>query len=853
MTPLNKLIDYLKADKVIPVIGAGFSYAVAKLPGWKGVIENGLQYASDRSLPTGTELSDAQQLLNSGKLVQGASIMKRLLNAPGHPFAEWLEEMFANPVVVSEDLIHAVNDLCTSFILTTNYDDLLYSKSRLRTKKVLDWSEQQETAREISKHRELILHLHGVYEKPETIILSEDDYTMLATQAGYKANLQKLWTDYHFLFVGCSKDGVMDEDFSTIFKFLNQWFPSVPNEHFILLHQSEIDKGVHRELMKQCNVQAISYGTDYNNLPAFINQLNPNRDKLKQKMTAIEQEIKEAFQRELLLSSGEFTKDATSVNSFLKENLPSKTNWMDSLQLKVLDDVLKEHNNQIASQKEQFRSYQAIMQGLVSVNDLNDQLQFWQQHSSDAAALNNDAFINLALLAYECLNRMPAELAEALRHRARYAIHEYYFDGYLGQFIESIKTMRGPGYAFLLVDDKYMFENLKRVISSLTNVLELNADEVFPDLKASTITNALPESFLIFLSDRQLSIRTATAAYTELAVLHAELALGFGNTAIAWHNGNDHLVITYNSQQCLYWNPVKDIAPVIFYTVPAGKRIFSIIKISEEGPLSLLIDLGYEIVKLVDFKQSSQAVVDVELLTFTYSQLYKRMLGIKNLADNIQGPALFDVKENGLCVPLFTKYDIWNSIKTMPEIESFVKQKMEFQEETAIEELYGFPFVRDFRIQIEQWNQREIALMSLELRMLQSHTVLIGFDLSEPIPSIVFRVLLPGKQCVAAALVHTDSQTDLLCGYLDMGNSPSHLLEYIPRINENINTVATNAALALPKEEGGTMDIVALNLLSSHRALALQSGGTIYDIQLPELTYSENKVDGVKKLVAVGF
>ena len=49
--------------------------------------------------------------------------------------------------------------------------------------------------------------------------------------------------------------------------------------------------------MYKCNVQPISYGTDYNALPTFINSINPNKDKLKLRLEAVQKEIQEAFER----------------------------------------------------------------------------------------------------------------------------------------------------------------------------------------------------------------------------------------------------------------------------------------------------------------------------------------------------------------------------------------------------------------------------------------------------------------------------------------------------------------------------------------------------------------------------
>jgi hypothetical protein len=109
--PLENLQALLREDKVIPVIGAGVSYAAANLPGWKAAIENGLQFAEMHRLDS-DQIHAAREQLNSGNLVEGADIMKSLLGAPGHPFSNWLKDLFGKPVVRSSDLLDSIEDLC---------------------------------------------------------------------------------------------------------------------------------------------------------------------------------------------------------------------------------------------------------------------------------------------------------------------------------------------------------------------------------------------------------------------------------------------------------------------------------------------------------------------------------------------------------------------------------------------------------------------------------------------------------------------------------------------------------------------------------------------------------------------
>lgn len=284
--PTETLKKLLAQDKVIPVIGAGVSSAVAGLPGWKQALEHGFKFAGERWLSRESIL-EGKKLLEDGLLTKSADILKKLLNCPRHPFATWLDQLFGQPEIRNKVLLTKIHELCCPMILTTNYDNLIFKTSIVGQKMVFDWSEFQEVHQAVHRSEEFILHLHGRVNKPETIILSSDDYQKLSEQLGYKAVLQSLWMNYHFLFIGCSKDGILDDDFITILNFLKKWFPSNPHQHFILVNERNVQNGEHLELLFDCNIEPISYGTEYDELPGTIEAINPNKNKLESKIKRI--------------------------------------------------------------------------------------------------------------------------------------------------------------------------------------------------------------------------------------------------------------------------------------------------------------------------------------------------------------------------------------------------------------------------------------------------------------------------------------------------------------------------------------------------------------------------------------
>lgn len=368
-TPTDNLITFLKQGKVIPVIGAGVSAAVAGLPGWKQAIEHGFEFAETRNL-NGAAIAQGKGLLEDGKLTQSADILKRLLNSPNNPFATWLDQLFGQPVIRDKALLTNIHKLCCPMILTTNYDNLIFKTQILGQKLIFDWSEFQEVQNYVARDEEFIFHLHGRINKPETIILSSEDYQRLANQPGYKTVLQRLWMNYHFLFIGCSKDGILDDDFITILNFLKTWFPSMPHQHFILVNDQSISNGEHLSLLLDCNVESVSYGSTYAQLPAMIDQINPNKDKLEERMKQLIEAYLEGYKANsadvdtILSRSKRYTTVKQSLDSMKEEFEDKKVNqsfFDQSLHADIgkLEMLIVSMRDQVADLLKQFRDLTA--------------------------------------------------------------------------------------------------------------------------------------------------------------------------------------------------------------------------------------------------------------------------------------------------------------------------------------------------------------------------------------------------------------------------------------------------------------------------------------------------------------
>ncbi len=843
-TPLENLIDFLKEDKVIPVIGAGVSHAIADLPGWRGAIENGFSYAETRKLGD-QYINIGRKLLQDNLLPEAADVLKKLLGAPNHPFSNWLKELFIETKAKKLDLLNSIHDLCTPIILTTNYDNLLYSNSNLKTKDVFDWTNYKEVSNTLNNDKaNFILHIHGQANKPETIILGSNDYKKLAEELGYKDVLKRLWSQYHFLFIGCSKDGVMDDDFKTVITFLNKWFSTNTHQHFILLNDSDIKKGHHITLLRDCNVDTINIGSDYSILPDFINALNPNREKILQNSLKLKKEVEESVERQLRLPNGNITANSIAINKLLKETLPKGIYWIDSLQLKFLEESLANINKEIKSKKEKFIFYQSIVKELVKISEVQKSIKLWNKHRYNPAALNNDDFINLAILCHECLGRIPKDILEEIRHRAVNAIHDYYYNGYLSRFVieyKNIKNNRKEFYKDIYDSDSYFFENLKRIIASLEGVLELSANDLFPEIIRSSITPQLEKPFLLFVKGDEISIREQKHPYKRLACLNGEKSLPFEDAEIVVSNKKT-LILGHTSQKCFYWDPTIDLSPNYFYTAETDKTIRQLFVVAQEPELVIKILTGQEIITFTNFKMTSSSKVTDKFSKLIFNANNEVFYGFKYLADNEIGTILYKVDRDGECLPLIKNIDLYNRIKDI----SIVKENIATWPSSGLNWQ-----IRISKIEITRWEGEDLLGIRGKIGGLKNLSFLLFIKIFENDFQTVCCILIPNKLTSAFDTIVNGNNVDLVIGHLATGNYPKYLIQVIKSVNIQDTILVGEENYFLESDGNANSDILDVVAVSNKCVYALQNGSALHKINILNGRISTIKNKGIFKVINI--
>jgi SIR2-like domain len=271
-----KLAKLANQGKLIVVVGAGVSVGLSKgrIPGWLGLIKNGLLYAKDKGCISPKQFEGWDNILNSDdtdELLSAAEFFSKKIGAPnGALYASWMRDVFQDVSPVDEDLSDSIRLLSRNSvpICTLNYDSLL---SKVTGLPPITLNDSAKTHSWVRRELSSILHLHGAWDEPASCILGVRDYS-LAGLDPVRQLMQKAISLYsNLLFIGCG-DTFSDPNFSALISWLKSHAGSALPNHYALV----LDSDVASRNMDQAwsgFVDPIGYGQSHSDLPKFIQSI----------------------------------------------------------------------------------------------------------------------------------------------------------------------------------------------------------------------------------------------------------------------------------------------------------------------------------------------------------------------------------------------------------------------------------------------------------------------------------------------------------------------------------------------------------------------------------------------------
>jgi len=280
---LQHIMAVRPRDLVI-VVGAGVSIGALKgsplvgLASWRGLLHHGLDQVEGQGGPARQDVGRIRGLLDSqdpGLWIDAAEWLTRMLGGrTGGAFRTWLRATagaFAGEPRQA-DVLAALAAMAEqgAVLATTNYDGLLEAVTGAPA---VTWRAPAKVERVIRGDDRGILHLHGYWDDPASVVLGTRSYDEVVGDEHARAALQALRMTRTFLFVGHGA-GLGDPNWGSFLRWTEQVFAGSEYVHYRLVREEERET-TQAEHPQEQRIVALSYGRVHAELAPFLRSLLP--------------------------------------------------------------------------------------------------------------------------------------------------------------------------------------------------------------------------------------------------------------------------------------------------------------------------------------------------------------------------------------------------------------------------------------------------------------------------------------------------------------------------------------------------------------------------------------------------
>jgi len=206
--------------------------------------------------------------LEEGDFIPVAERITEALGGPaGGEFGAWLRENLESLPIQDASVLEALAALDLP-IVTTNYDTLLEQATGLPS---ITWQDTARVERVLRAQERAILHLHGVWDRPKTVILGIRDYDRVQGDAHAQVALQALRLMKTWVFVGCG-EGLRDPNIGALLRWSRGVLASGQARHYRLARASEV-ASLRAEHPTEERIFVLGYGPGHGDLGPFLRSL----------------------------------------------------------------------------------------------------------------------------------------------------------------------------------------------------------------------------------------------------------------------------------------------------------------------------------------------------------------------------------------------------------------------------------------------------------------------------------------------------------------------------------------------------------------------------------------------------
>ena len=264
-----------RPDRVMVVAGIGVSVATCgnhRCASWKGLLQHGLLRCEEVCGTAAATLNAYREILKDPAAPAHALTsvgqfitveLKR--NHPGS-FGGWLSDAIGGFNAIDRTLVRALASLGAK-LATTNYDNMIEDCTGRFS---ITWRDRALAALFFREPTHDVLHLHGHYRHPESVVLGAQSYGEICRDEFAQTALRGVMISGTLVFVGCGA-GLDDPNFGTLLEWAKDTLKDCHHSHFILVRSGDLEEW--RDRLKGMLIDPISYGTKYNDLIPFLEAL----------------------------------------------------------------------------------------------------------------------------------------------------------------------------------------------------------------------------------------------------------------------------------------------------------------------------------------------------------------------------------------------------------------------------------------------------------------------------------------------------------------------------------------------------------------------------------------------------
>jgi hypothetical protein len=277
MTLVEELGRDLVTGNAVVVVGTGASVAISgdKRASWLGLLRSGIEYVEAHQVTEPSWSHGMAQALETSHepdhfLAIAGALVARLGGPQSGEFGAWIRQNVGRLSPQHEELAKAIGDLGVP-IITTNYDDLL---EKCLNRDHVTWKQGPQFQLVLSGKSNEIGHLHGFWNEPGTIVLTDAQYRLLLADEQLSYLRSAMASINSLVYVGFG-DGLNDPHFSHLRTWLREAFPAQQLRHWRLCRESELAQ-LQRDHENE-NITPISFGDSFQQLAPFLASLTPDR------------------------------------------------------------------------------------------------------------------------------------------------------------------------------------------------------------------------------------------------------------------------------------------------------------------------------------------------------------------------------------------------------------------------------------------------------------------------------------------------------------------------------------------------------------------------------------------------